>query len=58
MLQINLPDSVTERCFHCLSTFIMGPYCVWLVVIGGVVNCEDGTVVKDPNITMLVELGK
>ena len=58
MLQINLPDSVTERCVHSLSTFIMGPHCVWLIVVGGVADYEDGTPVKDPNITMLIELGK
>ena len=58
ILQINLPDSVTERFIHSLSTFIMGPYCVWLIVVGGGVNDKDDTLVKDPNITMLVELGK
>ena len=52
-LQIDLPDSVTERWGHSLSAFIMGPYCVWLVVIGGAVN--DDVDVKDPN--MMVELG-
>ena len=58
ILQINLPDSVTKRYIHSLSTFIMGPYCVWLIVVGGGVNHEDVTNVKDPNITMLIELGK
>ena len=58
ILQVNLPDSVTERCAHSLSTFIMGPHCVWLVVIGGAVNIGHSTPVKDPTITMLVELGK
>ena len=43
---------------HSLSTFIMGPHCVWLVVIGGIVNVGDITPVNDPNITTLVELGK
>ena len=57
MQQINLPDSVTERCFHSLSTYMMGPYCVWLVIIGGLLNL-DGTLVTDHNLTMLIELGK
>ena len=35
----------------------MGPQCVWLFVIGGRVKWEDANV-TDPNITMLIELGK
>ena len=35
---------------------MMGPHCVWLVIVGGGVN-YDGTPVTDPNITMLIELG-
>ena len=57
IIQINLPDSVTERCVHSLSTFIMGPYSVWLIVIGGQIKFKE-VVVTDPNITMLIELGK
>ena len=36
----------------------MGPYCVWLVIVGGVVTYTSGTYVTEPNITMLIELGK
>ena len=54
---MNLPDSVTEREGHSLSTFIMGPYCVWLIVVGGKLQLE-GSFVTDLNITMLIELGK
>ena len=57
LLQINLPDSVTERYGHSLSTFIMGPHCVWLIVVGGQVKI-DKVAVTDDNITMLIELGK
>ena len=56
-LQISLPDSVTERCGHSLSTYIMGPYCAWLIIVGGKVQFNEVNV-KDPNITMLVEIGK
>ena len=57
ILQINLPYSVTERYGHSLSTFIMGPHCVWLIVVGGKLQFQ-GADVTDPNITMLIELGK
>ena len=40
-----------------MSTFIMGPHCVWLIAVGGQVKFDEVDV-KDPNITMLVELGK
>ena len=35
---------------------MMGPHCVWLVIVGGTLS-SDGTPVTDPNITMLIELG-
>ena len=48
---------------------MMSPDCVWLVVVGGsgATNWRDvgrgvkkpfGTYITDPNITMLIELGK
>ena len=55
-IQINLPDSVTERCDHSLSTFIMGSNCAWFIAVGG--GITPGTPVTDPNITTLVEIGK
>ena len=39
------------------NTFVMGPHCVWLIVIGGQVKFNE-VVVTDPNLTILVELGK
>ena len=56
-LQINLPDSVTKRWLYSLSTFLMGPHCVWLIVVGGYVKFNEAEV-NSPNVTMLVELGK
>ena len=57
ILQINLRDSVTERCGHSLSTIIMGQHCVWLIVVGGHAKFNE-VAVTYLNITMLIELGK
>ena len=57
ILQIDLPDSVTERCIHSLSAFIMGPHCVQLIVIGGQIDFKKVDI-REPNITMVIELGK
>ena len=35
----------------------MGPHCVWLIVVGGHVKLNEVNVI-DPNLTMLIELGK
>ena len=65
---IFLPESVTGRHSHSLSSIMMSPDCVWLVVGGGgATEWRDvgrgakkpfGTYITDPNITMLIELGK
>lgn len=54
IFQINLPDPVIERWGHSLSTFMMGPHCVWLIIIGGGTNHVHG--ITDPKMN-LVELG-
>ena len=60
-LQIDLPESVTKRYGHSLSTFYISKRCVWIVVTGGWRddnNDDDDVVpVTDPYITMIVELG-
>uniref|UniRef100_A0A1X7TIT4 Uncharacterized protein n=1 Tax=Amphimedon queenslandica TaxID=400682 RepID=A0A1X7TIT4_AMPQE len=64
---IVLPESVTGRQTHSLSSIMMSPDCVWLVVVGGTGTCEWKDVgrgyeqsfsnyITDPNITMLIEL--
>ena len=68
ILQINLPQSVSERYFHSLSVYTVGLNCVWIVVTGGCVERHketidgvveySGTYVSHPNITMVIELGK
>ena len=66
--QIVLPESVTGRVAHSLSSIMMSPDCVWLVVVGG----GGATALRDigrgyeepwspyityPNMTILIELG-
>uniref|UniRef100_A0A1X7TGB8 HTH CENPB-type domain-containing protein n=1 Tax=Amphimedon queenslandica TaxID=400682 RepID=A0A1X7TGB8_AMPQE len=65
--KIVLPESVTGRWAHSLSSIMMSPDCVWLVVVGGKGTREWKDVgrgyeepfsnyITDPNITMLIEL--
>ena len=67
--QIVLPESVTGRQDHSVSSLMMSPDCVWLVVVGGRGTRQWKDVgrgyeqsfsdyITDPNITMLIELGK
>ena len=68
ILQINLPQSVSERYAHSLSVYTVGLNCVWIVVTGGCVERHketiDGVVqyidtpVSHSNIAMVIELGK
>ena len=65
ILQINLPQSVSERFAHSLSVYTVGLNCVWIVVTGGCADPRpDGvgnyreTYVSHPNIAMVIELGK
>ncbi|XP_019862287.1 PREDICTED: uncharacterized protein LOC109590875, partial [Amphimedon queenslandica] len=65
--KIVLPESVTGRQLHSLSSIMMSPDCVWLVVVGGYGTVEWENVgreyklpfskrITDPIITMLLEL--
>ncbi|XP_019862104.1 PREDICTED: uncharacterized protein LOC109590649 [Amphimedon queenslandica] len=60
--KIVLPESVAGKKFHSLSSIMMSPDCVWLVVVGGVGATEWDDVgrfdriITDPNVTMLIEL--
>ena len=67
-LQIPLPNSVTGRHYHTVSSFVVDPNRVFLIIVGGAVKREQIHVgggamklfarpVTDPNITMVVELG-
>ena len=69
-LQIPLPESVTGRYAHSLTTVTMSPHCVWLVIVGGYKKLEwkdVGGGVKKPmhrlitdtnRLIMIIELGK
>ena len=68
-LQITLPEVVTGRKSHSLSAVLMGPHCVWLVVVGGTGEYEWRdvgvgvrrpffTFISEPNVTVVIELGK
>uniref|UniRef100_A0A1X7T0E2 Uncharacterized protein n=1 Tax=Amphimedon queenslandica TaxID=400682 RepID=A0A1X7T0E2_AMPQE len=65
--KIVLPEFVTGRQGHSLSSIMMSPDCVWLVVVGGegTIEWKDvgrgykqpiGDYITDPNMTMLIEL--
>ena len=67
-LQIPLPHSVTGRFSHTVSSFVVDPNHVFLIIVGGFVKSEQvhvgggvmkllPTPVTDPSITMVVELG-
>ena len=54
-LQIDLPESVTKRGAHSLSTFYISKHYIWVMVTGGMIDARVS--VTDPYITMIVELG-
>ena len=60
-LQINLPDSVTKRFYHSMSTYYISKERFWIIVTGGACtyNVSDGTSINitGPYITMIIELG-
>jgi hypothetical protein len=63
---IEVPNTVSKRYHHSLSSLMIGPHCVWLVVLGGAVNPHKRNVdgvdrlfadfVSSPNISMIIEL--
>ena len=62
-LQINLPDSVTTRFAHSMSTYYISKERFWIVVTGGYSkyyqsdNHGKGQPVIGCNITTIIELG-
>ena len=59
-LQINLPDSVTKRFYHSMSTYYISKERFWIVVTGGwnEYNRSDSTVqsITGPDVTVIIEL--
>ena len=60
-LQINLPDSVTKRFDHSMSTYYISKERFWIVVTGGysTYNQFNDTAIQitGSNITVIIELG-
>ena len=60
-LQINLPDSVTKRFHHSMSTYYISKERFWIVVTGGCNECDrsDNTAqpINGSDITVIIELG-
>ena len=60
-LQINLPDSVTKRFNHSMSTYYISKERFWVIVTGGSskYNLSDGTSpqITGSYITMMIALG-
>ena len=60
-LQINLPDSVTKRFYHSMSTYYISKERFWIIVTGG---CNEynrsnntGLPITGSNVTVITELG-
>ena len=60
-LQIILPDSVTKRFAHSMSTYCTSKKRFWIVVNGGCSEYNQSTNIALPitgsNITVIIELG-
>ena len=60
-LQINLPDSVTKRFYHSMSTYYISKERFWIIVTGGGSKYKQSKNIFLPitgsNITMIIELG-
>ena len=54
--QIPVPESVTKRGGHSMTSFTVSVNCVWLLITGGAT--KGGGPVTGPNTVMIVELGK
>jgi hypothetical protein len=67
---IEVPNTVSKRYHHSLSSLMIGPHCVWLIVLGGLLQPEKKTIngvdkwqadymyVSSPNISMIIELSE
>ena len=60
-LQINLPDSVTKRFYHSMSTYYISKERFWIVVTGGYSEYIRSTKAVQPitgsNTLVIIELG-
>ena len=60
-LQINLPDSVTKRFYHSMSTYYISKERFWIIVTGGYreINQSNNTLIPitGSNTLVIIELG-
>ena len=60
-LQINLPESVTKRYRHSMTTYEISNGHVWIIVTGGCSKYDrsndTGIVVTGSDVTYIIELG-
>ena len=56
--QIPVPESVTKRWGHSMTSFTVSVNCVWLLITGGATCTKVGAPITGPNTVMIVELGK
>ena len=60
-LQIDVPDSVTKRFNHSMSTYYISRHYVWLIITGGNKEIDQSTKLGNPitgsNINVVMELG-
>ena len=58
-LQINLPDTVTKRFQHSMSTYYISKERFWIIVTGGYSEYTNNTfkAITGSNITVIIELG-
>ena len=61
-LQINLPDSVTRRFAHSMSTYCISKERIWVIVTGGYSKYNQSTKttqsITGPDTMMIIELGR
>ena len=55
-VQISVPETVTMRRVHSMTSFTLSLNCVWLLIVGG--GTTRGDPVTSPNTVMIIELGK
>ena len=54
--QVDLPESVTKRFDHSVSSFVISGNCTWVLITGGLRD-RTNKAMHGPEITMIFELG-
>ena len=60
-LQINLPDSVTKRFYHSMSSYCISKERFWIIVTGGYcdysLSNNTAQLITGSNVIVIIELG-